>query len=107
MQEEKFENTIRGEFENSIKNVGILNSEYRKKKLIFWTIRAILSVVLYILFWKYIWVRYTLFITVPLSLFSLYSITLMPYFLNKKIEKTRQKIETVEQKFTEIENIEN
>ena len=86
-----------------IKNVEILNPEYRKKKLIFWTIRAVFSIVLYIIFWKYVWVRYTLFLTVPVSLFSLYSITLMPYFLNKKIEKTRQEIDKIEEEFTEIE----
>ena len=98
----KEESIIRDELENSIKNVEILNPEYRKKKLIFWAVRVVFSIVLYVIFWKYVWVRYTLFLTVPISLFSLCSITLMPYFLNKKIEKTKQKIEKIEQIFTEI-----
>jgi hypothetical protein len=35
----------------------ILNPEFRKKKLILWAIRTSVSVVLYIIFWKYDWIK--------------------------------------------------
>lgn len=74
----------------------VLDPAYRKKKLILWTIRTTISIVLYIIFWKYNWVKWTLVVTIPLSLFSLFTIVISPYLLEKKIGKAKLKIEEVD-----------
>ncbi len=71
----------------------ILSSEYRKKKLITYLIRTGVAIVLYFLFWKYQWVRWSLVVYVPLNLFSLFSIFGWSFFLKRKIERTKRKIE--------------
>ena len=57
----------------------ILDPAFRKKKRILWVIRTSISVVLYIVFWKYDWIKWTLVVTVPLSIFSLFTIIGSPY----------------------------
>ncbi len=74
----------------------ILDPAYRKKKLILWTVRTTISVVLYVIFWKYNWVKWSLLLTIPLSLFSLFTIIVSPYLLKRKIEQTRNKIDEAE-----------
>ena len=74
----------------------ILDPAYRKKKLILWAIRTTLSVILYVIFWKHNWVKWSLLLTVPLSLFSLFTIIGSPYLLKRKIERTKKKIEETE-----------
>jgi ABC-type transport system involved in Fe-S cluster assembly fused permease/ATPase subunit len=74
----------------------ILDPAFRKKKLILWAIRTSISVVLYIVFWKYDWIKWTLVVTVPLSIFSLFTIIGSPYILKRKIERTNRKIEQTE-----------
>ena len=70
-----------------------LSSAYRKRKLIIWTVRTILSVVLYIIFWKYEWVRWTLILYVPLALFNLVIILVFNYMLDKKLNKIRSRLD--------------
>lgn len=74
----------------------ILSPEYRKKRLVIYLIRTGIAVVLYFFFWKYQWVRWSLVVYVPLNLFSLVSIFGWSYFLNKKIERTKRKLEEAE-----------
>lgn len=70
-----------------------LTPAYRKKKLIIWTVRTGLSVVLYVIFWKYEWVRWTLILYVPLALFNLIMLLGFNYILDKKINKIRSRID--------------
>ena len=70
-----------------------LSAAHRKRKLIIWTVRTILSVVLYIVFWKYEWVRWTLILYVPLALFNLIMIIGFNYVLDEKINKIRSRLE--------------
>ncbi|HEX6171048.1 MAG TPA: hypothetical protein VFZ33_15270 [Chitinophagaceae bacterium] len=70
-----------------------LTSAYRKKKLIIWTVRTVLSVVLYVIFWKYEWVRWTLILYVPLSLFNLIMLLGFNFILGKKVNKLRSRID--------------
>lgn len=79
----------------------ILDPAYRKKKLVLWTIRTTISVILYIIFWKYNWVKWSLLLTIPLSLFSLFTIIGSPYLLKIKIERTKKKIEEADKIMTE------
>ena len=70
-----------------------LSSAYRKKKLIIWTVRTVLSVVLYVIFWEYEWVRWTLVLYVPLSLFNLIMLLGFNFILDKKVNKLRSRID--------------
>lgn len=69
-----------------------LSTAYKKRKLIIWTIRTGLSVVLYVIFWKYEWVRWTLILYVPLALFNLVMILGFNYMLDKKAKKIRSRL---------------
>ena len=75
----------------------VLNPAYRTRKLMMWVIRTIIAVILYIVFWKYQWVRTTLIVTIPLSLLSLLSIFSWNYLLKRKIKATHEKIMNIEQ----------
>ena len=75
----------------------VLNPAYRTRKVMMWAIRTIIAVILYIVFWKYQWVRTTLIVTIPLSLLSLLSIFSWNYLLKRKISATREKIMNMEQ----------
>lgn len=79
----------------------ILDPAYRKKKLVLWAIRTTLSVILYVIFWKHNWVKWSLLLTIPLSLFSLFTIIGSPYLLKRKIERAKKKIEESEKLLTE------
>ena len=81
----------------------IMDPAYRKKKLIFWAIRAVTLVPLYYFLWEYEWVRWSLLLTVPLSLFSLFAIVGTPYLLKKKIEKSKMKMEAADRVIRESE----
>ncbi|MBK7681876.1 MAG: hypothetical protein IPJ26_05065 [Bacteroidetes bacterium] len=78
-----------------------LDPAYRKKKLVLWAIRTTISVILYVIFWKHNWVKWSLLLTIPLSLFSLFTIIGSPYLLKIKIERTKKKIEETEKLLTE------
>ncbi len=82
----------------------ILDPAFRKKKLILWTIRTTISIALYVIFWKYEWVKWTLLLTIPLSFFSLFTIIGSPYLLKRKIEKTKIKIEEADKIIHETTN---
>jgi len=92
--------TLRESFEKELDNVQnnvIFNSEYRKRKLIFWAIRTIILVILYLIFWEHNWVKKSLYFTAPLSALSLLMIILSPYLIKRKIKRTKRKISEAEQ----------
>ena len=70
-----------------------LSSAYRKKKLIIWTVRTLLSVVLYVIFWKYEWVRWTLILYIPLALFNLLMIFGFNFIIDRKVKSLKSKID--------------
>ena len=70
-----------------------LSPVYIKKKLVIWCVRAFLSVIPYIIFWKYEWVRWTLVLYIPLTLFNLVMILRFNHILDKKLNKLRSKID--------------
>lgn len=88
---EEYKNKLRQEIEDLSKEER-LSPDYRKKKLIIWFVRTILSVILYIIFWEYEWVRWTLVLYVPLSLFNLVMLLQYNKMLDKKLDKIRSKI---------------
>jgi len=88
------------ELESATTNT-ILDPAYRKKKFVLWTVRATISIALYIVFWEYNWVKWSLLLTVPLSLFSVLTIIGSPYLLKRKIKRTKKKIDETEKLMAE------
>ncbi|WP_299333391.1 hypothetical protein [uncultured Psychroserpens sp.] len=84
---------------NELKNIQedtVLSPEYRRQRLIMYLIRTSISVVLFYLFWEYLWVRWALWLYIPLNLMSLFSIFGWTYFLRKKISETQQQIDDLD-----------
>lgn len=61
----------------------VFTTRFKKKRFILYFIRTILAIVLYIVFWKYDWVAWSLLVYIPLNLFSLASIFWGKYSLEK------------------------
>lgn len=81
----------------------VLSPQYRRKKLVAWCTRTALVLVLYVLFWDYDWVPWTLIGYVPLNLFGLWSIYGWNTMMQKKIARTREKAEEADRLSNEIE----
>ena len=75
----------------------LISPSFRRRKLINYGIRTALSAVLYLLFWKFLWVRWLLVVHLPLNLLSLALILAMPALLKRKIRRTRERIQAAEQ----------
>lgn len=96
--------SLKEAFEKELENIQsqtVLSPAYRRKKTIIWAIRTLIAIVLFIIFWKHTWVRWLLIAYIPLNLFSLFSIYGSKALMDKKIEKTRRKIEEAEQLMNE------
>lgn len=78
----------------------IFNPVYRKKKLFMWLIRTLITTIIYMIFWKFNWVKWTLLLTIPSATISLFMIACSPYLLKRKIERTKKKIEETEKLLT-------
>jgi len=74
---------------DKIREGSLLSSEIIRKKLIMWIIRNALSIVLIWYFWDHWFMKYALWIIIPLSLFSLISIVGFNYFVKRKLSKTQ------------------
>jgi hypothetical protein len=99
--------TLSESFKNELDTISsntILDPSYSRKKLILWFIRTTITIVLYIIFWEHNWVRWSLLLTVPLNLFSLFTIVGSPYLLKRKIERTKQKLSSADEIIAETEN---
>jgi hypothetical protein len=62
----------------------------QRKKFVIYMVRTAIAAGLIVYFWEYQWVRWALYIYIPLNLISLGSIFIWPYFLKKKIERTKR-----------------
>ncbi|MCG8386835.1 MAG: hypothetical protein MJA30_14895 [Cytophagales bacterium] len=103
---ENTEESIKEAFEKELGSITpgtVLSAQYRRKKLVAWCTRTVLVMVLYILFWNYEWVRWTLIGYVPLNLFGLWSIYGWNAMMQKKIARTREKAEEADRLSNEIE----
>ena len=81
-------NKISTDIDKDIENaVDIIDPKFMKKKLIFWAIRNIISAVFYFIFWDNYWVRMSLYVTIPISIFSLLMIILSPILIKRKLKK--------------------
>ncbi|MFP2996053.1 hypothetical protein ABN763_09080 [Spongiivirga sp. MCCC 1A20706] len=101
-QDNSFKSQFEKEYEE-IRSVELLSPEFRRKKFLLWSLRTLVALILYIIFWKHSWVRWTLVIYIPLTLISLFSIYGWNYAIKKKMERVEKKVEAVEQFIKESE----
>jgi hypothetical protein len=73
--------------------VGLANME--RKHSIKWIIRWSITIYLYVTFWEYEWVRWTLVLTIPLGLASLYMTLFGANKIFNKIEKLENRINNI------------
>ncbi|MFT4755362.1 MAG: hypothetical protein ACI85Q_002931 [Salibacteraceae bacterium] len=62
-----------------------------------WAIRTVIAVVIYYFLWDVKWVRWSLWLYVPLNLFLPISLLGENYFLNKKIERVSKRVDEMEE----------
>ena len=67
--------------------------QFKNQRLTIWKIRWYITFILYIIFWHIEWVRWTLFLTIPLSFYCLYMILFGFHKVLKKYEQLQEKIE--------------
>ena len=76
----------------------VLSPSRRRGKLIRWTIRQMFTVILYYFLWDaHPWVPKSLWVVVPLALFSLFSILAFNWLMKRKLRKTTARIDRLEQ----------
>ena len=78
-------------------NESKLDKKYLKRKLIAWIVRTILTIILYIIFWKYEWVRWTLLLYIPLTIFNIVMIFGFNRLVDKKVKELNAKIDSVDE----------
>ena len=72
------------------------SSQYRLQKLLGWLVRTVIATILFVTFWEYTWVKWTLVFYIPLNIFGLYSIVKSFNAVDAKVEEVIQKIEELE-----------
>jgi hypothetical protein len=85
---------LKNEMEELSKNP-MLSKAYRNKKLLLYAIRTIIAIIIIYFLWDYSWVKWVLYIYIPLNLISLLSILGWNIFLNKRIKKSQQCIDDI------------
>lgn len=74
-----------------------LTKAYRKRKLIAWGLRTILTIVIYIICWEYEWIRWTLIAYIPLSLFNLLVLLGWNPLLKRKLRQIKERVDNAGQ----------
>jgi membrane protein YdbS with pleckstrin-like domain len=74
----------------------VLDPAYMRKKLLVYAIRTAIAIGIIWYFWDREWMKWVLWIYVPLNLLGLATIFLTPYILKRKIQRTREKMDTLE-----------
>jgi putative flippase GtrA len=81
----------------------ILSKEFRKKKLIIYLVRTLIAIVIIYFLWDYDWIKWVLYLYIPLNLISLVSIFGWNFLLNKKLKKSQEQLNEVMNSFDEEE----
>lgn len=97
-EEEYAEGVIREYYKKleHIRTNSILSPAYRRKKILQWFLRTAALTVLYILLWKYSWIKWTLWITIPVCILNIVSIFTWKYLLQQKINKNQIELAEME-----------
>lgn len=95
---------LRNEMEKT-KAQYLMSPTERRRKLIRWAIRQMLTALLYFFFWDaHPWVPWSLWIVAPLAILSLLSIVGYNWFLERKLRNTGAKIDELEEKMKEMKD---
>ncbi len=97
---ENQDNSLKDAFEKELSQMEdntILSPEYRRRKTIAWAIRTTIAAALFYYFWDNEWVRWSLPFYIVFNLFGLAMIYGGSYMLNKKLDRTREKLEDFDQ----------
>lgn len=103
MEENNFKKTFEEDIQK-IESEEMLSPDYQKKKLIKYVVRTIIAIIIYVVFWEYEWVRWTLWFYVPLNLLGLVALLGMPFLMKRKLKKTIQRIDDLDEKLKKIED---
>lgn len=77
---------------NELANESILTPAYQRRKLLLWLFRNTITVLFAWYFWEKPWIKWVLWIGIPLALLNLLLILLGPYLLRRKIRAVRRTI---------------
>lgn len=86
---------------DAIRQAASMSPAERKKKLIMWGVRNLLSVGLIWYFWDIWWMKYALWIIIPLSLLSLGMILFYNKMVNSRLERAEGKVDDLEKTIQE------
>jgi hypothetical protein len=83
------------DFIDKYTKIPIMNPECRKMKTIAFLIRTVILTVLYLIFWKYGWVKWTLIVFAPLTLINFFNVIFIPLLVTAAIKKAKKRIEDI------------
>ncbi|MFP4844353.1 hypothetical protein [Winogradskyella sp. PE311] len=81
----------------------IFSKTFRKKKFVIYLIRTAIAAIIIYYLWDYEWIKWVLYFYIPLNLLSLVSIFGWNIFLNKRIQKSQEKLDELMNSFDEEE----
>jgi len=76
-----------------IRSNSILAPAYLRKKVLVWAFRTVIAILVYLILWKYSWIRWTLIITVPVCILNLISVFTWKYLLREKLKRNEKELE--------------
>ena len=92
LNEPAYQTQLKNEVD-SLANADILSPAYLRKKLLLWFFRNMITALLCWYFWEKWWIKWVLWIGVPVAVINLLVILLGPLMLRRKLGNLRQQIE--------------
>ena len=78
---------------NALAGEAILTPAYQRKKLLLWFFRNAITALFVWYFWEKPWIKWVLWIGIPLALTNLVLVLLGPYLLRRKLTAVRRTID--------------
>lgn len=79
----------------SLSVTDVVSPAYQRRKLLIWFVRNLITAMLCWIFWEKPWVKWVLWIGIPLAILNLLMILIGPYLLRRKIKSLQRKIEGI------------
>lgn len=86
----------------TIENDPMFSKAFRTRKITAYLFRTAVMIAVYVYFWEYEWVRWTLLLYVPLNLFGLFLIFGSKYMLDKKLQQIRERMDSLDSSSNEV-----
>lgn len=87
---------------DAIRQEAFMSDAQRKKKLMMWGVRNLLSVALIWYFWEVSWMKYALWIIIPLSLLSLGMILFYNKIVSNRLERAQGTVDNLEETIQKV-----